>query len=151
MAMQDSPSAFSATDRFASSSANVLLLVGRILLGWLFFYSGYLKLVGIAGTTAYFTNLGVPAPGLMAWLAGLFELIVGAAFILGIATRYAALATFVFVLIATLLAHRYWTFPEAQMGGQRNNFLKNLSIMGGALALFVTGAGSISIDGKMKK
>jgi putative oxidoreductase len=152
MAMHDSsPSAFSATDRLAAGSTTLLLLVGRILLGWLFFYSGYLKLMNITGTTGYFTNLKMPAPELCAWIVGLFELIVGAALILGLATRYAALATFIFVLIATLLAHRYWEFPDAQLPAQRGNFLKNLAIMGGALALFVTGAGSASVDAKMKK
>jgi putative oxidoreductase len=35
--------------------------------------------------------------------------------------------------------------------GQFNNFLKNLSIMGGALLLFVTGAGRFSVDARLKK
>jgi putative oxidoreductase len=148
---ESSPSAFSACDRIAANSSSVLLLVGRILLGWLFFYSGYLKLTGMAGTIAYFTNLKMPMPEVFAWVAGLFELIVGAALILGIATRYASLAVFVFVLIATLLAHRYWEFEGAAMGGQRTNFLKNLAIMGCSLALFVTGGGGMSVDAKMKK
>jgi putative oxidoreductase len=152
MAMHDSsPSAFSATDGLASGSANFLLLVGRVLLGFLFLQAGYYKLMGIAGTTAYLTNLKVPAPELMAWVVGAFEAIVGAALILGIATRYASLAVFIFVLIATALAHRYWEFPAAQLGAQWNNMVKNLAIMGGALALFITGAGSMSVDASMKK
>ncbi|HWM48700.1 MAG TPA: DoxX family protein [Xanthobacteraceae bacterium] len=151
MAMSDSsPSMFSATDRFAASSTSVLLLVGRILLGWLFFVSGYGKLMNIAGTAGYLTNLGVPAPELSAWIVAIVEFALGAVLILGLATRYASLVLFVFVLIATLLAHRYWEYPAAQQQAQFNNFLKNLAIMGGALAFFVTGAGRISIDGRMK-
>lgn len=151
MAMQDSPSAFSACDRFASSSANFLLFVGRVLLGFLFLQAGYYKLMGIAGTTAYLTNLKVPAPDILAWVVGLFEFIVGAALILGVATRYASLAVFIFVLIATALAHRYWEYPAAQAGAQWVNLVKNLAIMGGALALFITGGGTWSVDSKMKK
>lgn len=142
---------FSAADGLAASSTNALLLVGRILLGWVFFYSGYAKLTNIAGTTGYFTSLKMPAPELWAWIAGILEFVMGAALILGVATRYAALLVFVFVLIATLLAHRYWEYPAQQVMAQFNNFLKNLSIMGGALLLFVTGAGRISVDSTLKK
>jgi putative oxidoreductase len=146
-----SPAMFSATDRLATNSTSMLLLVGRVLFGWLFFYSGYSKLMNIAGTTGYFTSLKIPAPGLAAWLAGGVEFLMGAALILGVATRYAALVSFVFVVIATLLAHRYWEFPAAQIQAQFNNFLKSLAIMGGALAIFVTGAGRFSVDSMMRK
>jgi len=46
------------TDSIAASSSDFLLLVGRVLLGWLFLASGYGKFGNIAGTTAYFTSLG---------------------------------------------------------------------------------------------
>jgi putative oxidoreductase len=152
MAMQDtSPSAFSATDRLAAGSTNALLLIGRIMFGFIFLQAGYYKLMNIAGTTGYLTSLKVPAAGLFAWLVGILELVMGAALILGIATRYAAIAVFIFVLIATALAHRYWEFPAAQVQGQWNNFVKNIALMGGALALFVTGAGGASVDARMKK
>ena len=121
-----------------------LFLVGRVLLGWLFLASGYGKLSGIAGTTAYFTSLGMSPPEAWAWFAAIAELVLGAALILGIATRYAALATFLWVLVATAIAHRYWTYPAAQQAGQYNNWLKNIAIMGGMLYAFVTGAGRYS-------
>jgi putative oxidoreductase len=143
--------ALSCTDSLAASWSDVLLLVGRILLGWLFLASGFAKLGNIAGTTAYFTNLGMSPAGFFAWFAGIFEFVVGAALILGIGMRYAALATFIWVLIATLIAHRYWTYPAAQQGAQYNNFLKNLAIMGGALYAFVLGAGRYAVDAMLAK
>jgi putative oxidoreductase len=152
MAMQDtSPAAFSATDRLAASSAGLLLLVGRILLGWLFLAAGYGKFMNIAGSTGYLTSLGMPAPNFWAWVSAFAEVILGVLLILGIATRYAALGVFIYVLIATAIAHRYWQYPAAQQLNQYNHFLKNLAIMGGSLALFVTGAGGWSVDGRMKK
>jgi putative oxidoreductase len=151
MASNESHPALSYADSMAASWSHVLLLVGRILLGWLFLASGYGKLGNIAGATAYFTGLGVSAPGFVAWFAGIFEFVVGAALILGIATRYVALATFIWVLIATLVAHRYWTYPAAQQLGQYNNFLKNLAIMGGALYIFVLGAGRYAVDAVLAK
>ena len=44
---------FSYTDNIAATGTDFLLLVGRVFLGWLFLTSGYGKLGGIPGTTAY--------------------------------------------------------------------------------------------------
>src|SRR5215467_173788 len=109
------------------------------------------KLTGIAGTTAYFTSLGMSPPEFWTWFAAVAEIVLGAALILGIATRYAALATFVWVLVATAIAHRYWTYPAAQQAAQYNNWLKNIAIMGGTLYVFVTGAGRYSVDAMLAK
>lgn len=141
----------SCTDNLAATGSDLLLLVGRVMLGWLFLASGYAKFMGIAGTTAYFTNLGVSPPAFWAWFAAFAELGLGAALILGIATRYAALASFVWVLVATAIAHRYWTYPAAQQGAQYNNWLKNISIMGGTLYIFVAGAGRYALDAMLAK
>jgi uncharacterized membrane protein YphA (DoxX/SURF4 family) len=54
------------------------------------------------GTIAYFTNLGMSPAGFWAWFAACAEVVLGAALILGIATRYAAIASFVWVLVATV-------------------------------------------------
>jgi putative oxidoreductase len=51
-----------------------------------------------------------------------------------------------FVIIATVSAHRYWTYPQAQQGVQWIFLTKNLAIAGGLIVLFVTGAGRFSID-----
>jgi putative oxidoreductase len=142
--------ALSCLDGAAASWSDFLLLVGRVFLGWLFLASAYAKLGNIAGTTAYFTNLGMSPPEMMAWIAGLVELVLGVTLILGLATRYAALGAFIWVIIATAIAHRYWTYPAPTQGAQYNNFLKNIAIMGGSLALFVTGAGRFSVDSKLR-
>ena len=147
----DTHPSLSHTDGLATTWSDFLLLVGRVFLGWLFLASGYGKLFGIAGTTAYFTSLGMSPPGLWAWFAAIAEIVLGAALILGIATRYAALASFIWVLVATAIAHRYWTYPAAQQGAQYNNWLKNIAIMGGALYTFVAGAGRYSVDAMLSK
>ena len=41
--------------------------------------------------------------------------------------------------------------PAAQQVGQYINFLKNISIMGGTLAMFVTGGGRFSLDRMLAK
>jgi len=146
-----SPAMFATTDNFAIRTGDAFALVGRILLGWLFLVSGWAKIAGVAGFAGYLAKLGVPAPQFMAWVATLAELAIGITLILGVATRYGALLGMIFLVAATLLAHRYWTYPPEQQMEQYNNFLKNLSIFGGMLLLFVTGAGRFSIDGWLRK
>jgi len=151
MASRSSHPALSHSDSFASSSADLMQLVGRILIGYMFLTSGWSKVTNVAGATAYFTGLGVPNPGMMAYPVGSMELIVGFALILGLATRYAAMVGFVFVLVATAIAHRYWAYPAPAQGGQFVHFIKNLAILGGALFVYVFGAGRFSVDAKLAK
>ena len=137
----------SAADGFATKSADVLILIARILLAWVFVGVAYGAITNFAGSVAYFTSLKLSPPELWTWAALLIELLISVSLILGIGTRYAAILVFVFVVVATALAHRYWEYPAGpQQIGQYNNFLKNISIMGGALAIFVTGGGRFSLD-----
>ena len=141
-----SPPMFAATDSYAVRYGDFIALVARVLLGWLFLVNGWSKLMNMAGFTAYLTNLKVPAPDFWIWPAALSELLIGIALILGLATRYVSLYTFVYLIIAIALAHRYWEYPQAQQTNQYNHFLKNVAMMGGALLLYLTGPGRFSID-----
>lgn len=144
---QDAHPLLAAADRFAATSADVLIMIARIMLAWVFLAVAYGAITNFAGSLGYFTSLKVSSPELFTWLALFIELVISASLILGIGTRYGAVLAFVFVIVATALAHRYWEYPAgAQQIGQYNNFLKNISIMGGALAIFVTGGGRFSMD-----
>ena len=139
------------TDGIAASATDVLLLVGRVLLGWLFLTSAWGKFMNMGGYVAYLTNLKVPNPGFFSWIGAPVEFLIGITLILGFATRYAALLCLLFLIVATALAHRYWEYPAAQVMAQYNNFLKNLAIFGGALLLFVSGPGRYSVDRALSK
>jgi putative oxidoreductase len=52
--------------------------------------------------------------------------------------------------VATALAHRYWEYTGPAVGAQYFNFLKNLSILGGMLYVFVFGPGRFSLDAMMR-
>ena len=151
MANQASPRMFAATDKLATSSSDAILLVVRVLIGWLFLTNGWAKIVNLQGFVGYLTNLRLPNPGFWAWPAMAAEVLLGITLILGIATRYASLFAFVYLIITIALAHRYWEYPAAQQGAQYANFCKNLAIMGGALALYLTGAGRFSLDNWMMR
>ncbi|MEW5864003.1 MAG: DoxX family protein [Pseudomonadota bacterium] len=125
-----------------------LLLVGRILVGVLFLVAGIRKFMYTAGTVGYFANLGLPAPELMLWLAIVIEVGGAILLIVGWQAKWVSWLFIVFVVIATLLGHRFWEYDAAQYGNQLNHFLKNLAIIGGLLYVAVQGPGALSMDAK---
>lgn len=136
-----------AIEQFATSRTGVLILIGRILLAWVFVGSAYGALSNFSGSVGYFRSLNVPTPELFTITSIAVEVLISVGLILGVGTRYCAVLMFVFVLAATIVGHRYWEYPaSAQQIGQHNHFLKNISIMGGAMLIFVTGAGRFSFD-----
>jgi len=125
-----------------------LLLVGRVLIGWIFVESGFRKLLGMDAFIASLIRRSVPYSTVLGWIGAVVEFFGGAAILLGLYTRCAAAAIIVFVIIATLIGHRYWEITEpAARRIQQSNFAKNITIIGGLILLVVTGAGRFSVDG----
>jgi putative oxidoreductase len=125
----------------------VVPLIGRILIAALFLVAGVGKAMSFAGTAGYMAKLGFPVPEVMTALAIVVEAGGAILLIVGWKTRWVALGLAIFVVIATLAAHRFWDIPDVgQMMNQRTQFLKNLSIIGGLLLLSAFGPGSVSVD-----
>ncbi len=122
------------------------LLGGRLLLALIFVLSGFGKLTGFEGTVGYIASQGLPAPQLLAIAAIVVELGAGLLLILGWRTRWAAAALLVFTALAALLFHNFWAVPADQAQNQMIHFMKNLSMMGGLLYVWVHGSGKIGID-----
>jgi putative oxidoreductase len=123
-----------------------LILAARLLLAALFLIFGWRKLRDYQGTVKQMAELGVPTPILAAALATFMEIPVAAAIAAGAFARLAALLMFLYTLGTALIGHRYWTTMGAARVDSMDSFYKNLSIMGGFLLLYVTGAGKYSID-----
>lgn len=150
MSLQNSSHpALSRADSLAAGTADVVLLIGRILLGWLFVRSGFPKMFDVAGVAATYPPRGL-AP-FLAYIAVPFEFFGGLALIFGFATRYVALLFVIFVVVATFSSHRYWTFTGPAVRIQESSFYKNVAILGGIFFLFVVGPGRLSIDGWLSK
>ena len=124
----------------------MLLLAGRVLLGLLFAYFGYLKMTNIGGTEQYFAKWSFPMPHVTAWVAVFIELVGGLMVIVGWKTRWAAWVLVLYVVIATAVAHRFWTYEAAQAFNQTSHFFKNVSILGGLYYLAAIGPGRLSVD-----
>ena len=118
--------------------------VGRVALGLIFVISGAGKLAAWHGTVAYAASKAVPE--ILLVIATVLELVGGIGVVLGFKARWAAVALLVFLVPVTLVFHNFWFAPANEQQIQIVNFLKNLSIAGGALIVFAKGAGAFSID-----
>jgi putative oxidoreductase len=113
-------------------------LLGRFLIAFIFVTAGWSKIGGFAATQGYMEAMGVP--GVLLPLVIITELGGGALVILGLFTRYAALALAGFSILSGILFHG----GEDQM--QQILFMKNIALAGGFLFLVANGAGRISLD-----
>jgi len=125
---------------------NELILAARLFLATLFLIFGWRKLRDYSGTVNQIVELGAPMPVLAAAIAIFMELPVALAVAIGASTRTSALLLVLYTLGTALVAHRYWTLTGPDAVDSMDSFYKNLSIMGGFLLLYVTGAGKYSID-----
>jgi putative oxidoreductase len=129
-----------------------LLLVGRVLMGWIFVESGWRKLMGMDAFILSLVNRRLPYPTVLGWIGAPVEFFGGLALVLGAATRAATLLIIVFTIVATLIGHRYWELTDALAWRmQKSYFAKNLTIIGGLVVLFVTAGGRFSVDGWRRK
>jgi putative oxidoreductase len=120
---------------------NIVSVIARILLAYIFIVAGWGKLSAYAATAGYMESMGVP--GALLPLTILVELGGGLALLFGFQARLAALGLAVFSLITAFIFH----------GGAEDgiNFMKNLAMSGGLLFLMLHGTGKVSIDQLLEK
>ena len=135
----------------SSGADSALLLLGRVLIAWLFIPAGIGKIVGFAGTAGYIASKGMPMPNVMVVLAILAELGCGLAILVGFQTRLASWGLALFSVVSAVIFHAYWSAQGADIAAQQINFNKNLAIAGDLLALSVAGAGAWSLDSSMRR
>ncbi len=146
MAKGSSHPMLSHTDSIATGMTDALLLVGRILVAAMFLFTVWFG----SPTAGYLTSINYVNPEMMSLLARTAEWVIVLSLILGLGTRYGALLGLLFVVIATVTAHRWWGYPQAVQLMQYTFLVKNLAAAGGLILLFVTGPGKISLDERLK-
>lgn len=121
--------------------ADVMKLVGRILISIIFIVSGYGKIIAFGGTAAFIASVGLPFPELGVVIAIIVELVGGVMLLFGYQTKLAAWALGIFTLVTGALFH----FNLADQA-QTIQLMKNLAIVAGFLYIAVGGAGKYSFD-----
>jgi putative oxidoreductase len=127
------------------------LLVIRLGLGVVFFAHGSQKVLGwfggqgLRGTIKMFQGMGVAPPA--ATLAAFIEFLGGAAMIIGLLARPAAIGIIVIMLVAIAKVHgQHGFFLNLGVPGKGPGFEFNLALIAMALAVLIGGAGVLSLD-----
>jgi uncharacterized membrane protein YphA (DoxX/SURF4 family) len=109
-----------------------------------------------------FARIGIPSPDVLAPFVGVVETACGALVLLGLFTRLAAVPLIVDMLVAIfstkipiLLGYGYWGFslrnlPYYGFWGMMHEARTDLSMLLGSLFLLVVGAGTLSLDARLK-
>jgi len=129
-----------------SYGQHVFLLAVRLAWGSQFALTGWGKLTNIEGVTAFFTSLGIPMPGINAYVASTTELAGGLLLLIGLGGRLVPLPLIFTMLVAyatsDIDAIRNFSFTEPDPLFESAPFLFLLS----SLIIWVFGPGKISAD-----
>jgi putative oxidoreductase len=109
-------------------TAITVALLGRILLGQVFFLAGINKLLDPARTIKLIASHGIPLPTFCCFAAAALEILGSLGFVFGIKIRWIALALAAFVIVVTSIFH--WDFSKDI---NIHLFRKDLAITGGLL------------------
>ena len=117
------------------------LLALRLVVGVTFIAHGWLKYhgMGMAGTTGFFTSLGIPMPAVTAWIVILVEILGGLALILGVFTLPVGL-----LLVADMIGVFIFAKKGASFVGPKSYELE-LNLLAASLAIALAGPGLFSL------
>ena len=111
-------------------------LLGRLIFGGFFITAGINHFQERKKTSRYASAKGVPLPDLAVTATGATLIAGGASILLGLKPKFGTLAVMGFLVGVSPVIHDFWKAEgPAQRENDRINFMKNLGLLGGALAL----------------
>lgn len=111
-------------------------LLGRIIFGGFFLYSGIDHLRKRKSMAEYAGSKKVPAPEVAVTASGVLLMMGGASIMLGIKPRYGALSIAGFLAGVSPFMHDFWNDEEPnQRMNNMINFMKNAALLGGAVMM----------------
>jgi uncharacterized membrane protein YphA (DoxX/SURF4 family) len=125
-------------------------LIIRVVVGLMFLLHGLQKFGvfgggGIQGVIGMFGNWGIPAPGIMAPLVALIELVGGLLLILGLGTRIVTIPLIIIMLVAI--------FAVKFQGGLNpigdGNYEVDLLMLVTLVSLLILGSGPLALERKV--
>ena len=123
--------------------ANLLDLIGRILISALFLISAFNKVFNLDGSMGWMESFGVP--GFFIFPAIAIEIILPILVIVGYQAKIAASILAIFCLLTAFLFH--FDFSDQS---QLVSFLKNIGLAGGFLFIVANGTKDWSVDKEKK-
>lgn len=124
-----------------------VVLLGRFLFAAIFVLSGPMHFS--SQEIAYAAAQGVPLASIVVPLSGLLALAGGLSILLGYRAKLGAWLIALFLVPVTLSLHKFWAVTDPMMHQmQLAMFMKNVSMLGGALLISQLGPGPWSLDAR---
>lgn len=121
------------------------LAILRVVLGIVMLVHGWSKLSGgVGGVAGFFGSLGIPAPGLMAWVVTILELVGGILLVVGFLTQIVGILIAIEMLGVILFAFFLRGAPFIENGAI--TWETEALIGAAALCLALSGPGAWSVD-----
>jgi putative oxidoreductase len=103
-------------------------------------------------TIGYAGSQGVPLASIAVPLSGVLAIAGGLSILLGYRAKIGAWLIVLFLVPVTLMMHKFWTVSDPMIAQiQMVMFLKNVSMLGGALLISQFGAGPFSLDARRSR
>jgi putative oxidoreductase len=119
--------------------AEGVLLAARVMTGGAFLVIGLRNIAHRRAIAEMLRANGFPFPLFLATCGLAMQTGFGALMVSGYWLAIAAAGLLVFTVLATLMAHSFWTFKGEERAAQANAFLANSIMAGGLLALLAAG------------
>jgi putative oxidoreductase len=103
-------------------------------------------------TIGYAASQGVPLAAIAVPLSGVLAIAGGLSILLGYRANLGSWLIVLFLVPVSLMMHKFWTVTDPMMAQiQMVLFMKNVSMLGGALLISYFGAGPFSLDARRSR
>jgi putative oxidoreductase len=127
-----------------------VVVLGRFLFALIFLMAGANHFN--KQTIGYAASQGVPLAAIAVPLSGVLAIAGGLSILLGYRAKLGAWLIALFLVPVSLMMHKFWTVTDPMMAQiQMVLFMKNVSMLGGALLVSQFGAGPFSLDARRSR
>ena len=123
--------------------ANLIDLIGRVLISLVFVLSGYNKIFNYDGTISWMEGYGVP--GFLLWPTIILEIILPILIIVGYKTQLSAILLAIFCMVTAIIFHLDFANQMQVIA-----LLKNFGLAGGFIFIAINGPKDWALDQKKK-
>src|ERR1700724_2059669 len=133
-----------------SLSQDAVVVLGRFLFVLIFLLAGSSHFS--KQTIAFAASQGVPWASIVVPLSGVLAIAGGLSILLGYRAKLGAWLLVLFLIPVTLMMHKFWAVQDPMMAQiQMILFMKNVSMLGGALLVSQLGAVPFSLDARRSR
>jgi putative oxidoreductase len=112
----------------------IAFLVGRIVVGFFYFYAGINNFIHFDEAIGYAVFKGVPVTGLAVTVANILLVIAGLSILSGYRPVVGVAAVLLFMIPVSVLMHNFWAIADPQMAvAEMRSFLSNMGLAGSTL------------------